>query len=171
MDTFTAIPVIQRFPLTVVDEEKLPDFYASENIDEPIPTKTQIFVGYEKGPGTPVPVQIEVDRISTEYADNLPTDDDETNLTPNEYADKWRRVNMLLRRNLLLAVIRGLSVESANILAHEDSKGREILARLGWISAPNETVASDESATENKAEGEVETGESTSSISPQFSKE
>lgn len=161
MDTFTAIPSFQRFPIKIVDQERLHDWMESEEIDQPIPTVTKIFVGYEKGSGTPVPVQIEVDQIETEYIENLPTDEESKTLSASQYADKWRRVNMLLRRNLLLAVIRGLDPDSANMLAHEDAQGREILERLGWITRrpleqEQEQEQEPEKESENKTEGEVE---------------
>jgi hypothetical protein len=166
MDTFSAVPSIQRFPITVIDFEKLEEFYASEDLDAKIPTVTKIFVGYEKGSGLPVPVQIEVDRIEQEYLENLPTEEEQKQIADGsgsvgEYLNKWRRVNMLLRRNLLLAVIRGLDTESANLLAQEGAQGREILVRLGFIvqSADEEKLEESTTGTENKKEGEGETGE------------
>ena len=163
MDTFTAVPRIRRFVVTVVDQEKLPAFYESTDINEPIPTKTQILIGYEKGPGCPATIVMEVDGIETEYETLLPnreelgTEETPGTLTTNEYYDKLRRANMLLRRNLLLAVIRGLDLESANVLANEDAQGNTMLIQLGWI--PDRSVPA-EKEEENKEEGEGVTGES-----------
>lgn len=173
METFTAIPSIRRFPLTVVDVEKLDAWMASDDVDAPIPTITKIFVGYERGPGTPVPVQIEVDQLDAEHQGQIPTDEDRTNLSIAEYLNKWRRANMLLRRNLLQAVVRNLDVESANALAKDDDgPGFQLLVQLGWLE-PKAT--DDDAESENKEEGEAtavdETGESTSLISQPSTKE
>lgn len=162
MDTFAASPAFFRVPIEVLDLERVKEWEQSEDLTAPPPTKVQIFVVYIKGPGTPVPVQIEVDNIETEYAAEVPTEEDYNTLSANQYSDKWRRCNMLLRRNLLLAIVRGLDPDSANILAHEDNKdGRELLVRGGWI-APRPELETDE-VVENKEEGEEvqvdETGE------------
>lgn len=168
MDTFTATPSIVRLPITVLDVEKYEDWMQNGDLESPPPTITRLFVCYEKGPGTPVPVQIEIDQIEQEYTDHSPTDEDFANLSAAEYVTKWRRVNMLLRRNMLLNVVRGLDPDSANVLAHEDGAGREILQRLGWIQLPEEAEKAEIDVKENaEGEGNSETGESISSISPQ----
>lgn len=155
MDSYTAIPDITRMPIEVVDQEKLAEWYDNPNLDAPVPTITKIFVCYGKGPGTPVPIQIEVDKVETEYVDNLPDDADREKLTPAQYYDKSRRVDMLLRRNLLLAVIKGMDADSANVLAKEDNgKGREILVKLGWLMERS----LDKTESENEQEGEGVTG-------------
>jgi hypothetical protein len=163
MDTFTAVPTIRRFVLKTVDDEKLEDFYNSEDVDAEIPTRTEIYVAYEQGSGCPVPIQIEVDRIRVEYRSELPTDQDRDNMSLEEYLNKWRRVNYLLRRNLLLAVVRKLNPDSANVLAMEGADGARILFRCGWIDIdPDEQEETTTSAVEEETppEGEVvETGE------------
>jgi hypothetical protein len=174
VDTFTAIPSFRRVPINVIDKIRIDEWMNSPLPEEgeeetPIPTITQIFIVYTKGPGTPVPVQIEVDRIETEYSQSLPSDEDEKNLTTFEYSDKWRRVNMLLRRNLLLAVVDKLDVDDANVLAQaDDGEGRIILERAGWLT---KRILEENKDVENKEEGEDVTGESTSSISPPSTQE
>lgn len=142
MDTYTAIPDITRMPIKVLDLERYDEWLESPDLDAPVPMITRIFVVYGKGPGTPVPIQMEVDQIEAEYSNNIPTDEDRESMSANEYLNKWRRVNMLLRRNLLLAVIRGLDQESANVLAAEDEngngEGRRILEQRGWIESREE---------------------------------
>lgn len=160
MDTYSAVPLFQRLPIRIIDREKFDDWMKSD-FSEPMPTIVKVFIGYEKGPGTPTPVAIEVDRIETEYAQNTPTEEDEKTLDAYEYTDKWRRVNMILRRNLLCAVIRGLDIEDANILATEDDgPGRQILVNLGWLQKREITT---EEVEENKEEGEVNTVDETGS--------
>lgn len=175
MDTFTAVPTIRRFVLKTVDAEKLEDFYNSEDINAEIPTKTEICVAFEQGSGCPVPIQIEVDRIRVEYRSEIPTDQDRDSMTLEEYLNKWRRVNYLLRRNLLLAIVRNLDPESANVLAAEDADGARILFRTGWIDVdPDEVEAPPtvEEESENPPEGEVvETGELILSTSQQSTPE
>lgn len=167
MDTYSAVPSFQRLPIRIIDKTKLEDWMNSpiEN-NEPIPTIVKIFVGYEKGDGCPVPVAVEVDRIETEYTLNQPSAEEINTLSAMEFNDKWRRVNMLLRRNLLLAVIRDFEPDDANHLAtDEEGPGYQILVRLGWLES-NEAIAErrrqreleSESETENKEEGEAETG-------------
>lgn len=171
MDTFTAIPSIVRLPISVIDKTRYDEWLASDDLDSTPPTITQIYVGYSKGAGCPVPVQIEVDGIETEYEAQIPTPEERgenSSLSINELVDKWRRANFLLRRNLLLAVIKNLDPDDANVLANEAGGGREILIKLGWVSAPEEEQ---QITVENKEEGEDETGESISSISPQSTQE
>lgn len=155
MDTFTAIPSITRLPITILDTEKYQEWLNSPDFDAPVPTKVQVFLCYRKDNGAiPVPVQIEIDRIDTEYTQERPELDAE--VTP-ELIDKWRRVNMALRRNLLLAVVRGLGEDDANILATETmGEGHKLLIKLGWL--PDRTNE-DVEETENKEEGEGEIGE------------
>lgn len=164
-----------RMPITVLDMEKYGEWLQSEitENDKP-PTITQIFVVWTKGPGTPVPVQIEVDQIETEYTQNQPTEADRENLTVLEYYDKWRRVNMLLRRNLLSAVVNGLGMDNANYLASDDDgPGRKILEKAGWLAVREEMPVdeTEDESTENEKEGEGEIGESTSSMSPPSTQE
>lgn len=159
VEVFTAVPSETRLVLNVVDESRYSDWLASENLDEPIPTVSKIFVMYAKGPGCPVPVQIEIDQIETDYIAACPTEEDEKTLTMNQIADKYRRANLLLRRNLLLATVKGLDIDSANAMCADGAGGREILVSRGWL-AEQPTQAETESDSENKEEGEDVTGES-----------
>jgi hypothetical protein len=176
MDSFTAIPGIRRLPITIIDKEKYDEWLNSPDLDAPVPTKVQVFVCYEKGPGTPVPVQIEIDKIDTEYSLNIPTEASTEGISWQERADMWRKVNMSLRRNLLLAVVRGLDVDDANVLATSDEnngEGYKILCVLGWLTPREEPTQEEEqeSVAEHEEEGEDVTGELTSSISPVSIKE
>ena len=168
MDTFTAIPSFIRMPITVLDMEKYGEWLQSDiTEDDKPPMMTRIFIVWTKGPGTPVPVQIEVDQIETEYTQNQPTEADSENMSVLEYYDKWRRVNMLLRRNLLSTVVEGLGMDNANYLAADDEgDGRKILEKAGWVQKREEVTEVTEDS-ENEKEGEGEIGESTSSMSPQ----
>lgn len=172
METFSAVPSFIRMPITVLDREKLEDWIENGALDSSPPTITKIFIVYTQGPGTPVPVQFEVDKIEDEYQDQIPTTEDQTNLTAREYIAKWRRANTLLRRNLLLAICPKLDPDDANILAHEDPKtlscfGRIILERAGWIAPQTTDETTDEEEVETKGEVERvdETGESQSLMS------
>lgn len=172
MDTFSAVPAFRRLPITIIDRSRYNEWLNSpieQNL--PVPTITEIFIGYEKGGSTPTTVQVEVDKVDTEYSQNLPTDEEQKTLTPFELGDKWRRLNMLLRRNLLLAVIRGLDVDDASNLATDKpdgslGDGHKILVMLGWLESrplDKEEEVESEHDMENKEEGEVtkvdETGE------------
>ena len=174
LDIFSAVPSFRRLAINVLDIEKLDEWLQSNTDDAGQPPRiTKVFLAYEKGPGTPVPVQIEVDKIDTEYHLNRPTDEESTSLSIFEYADKWRRVNMLLRRNLLLAVVRNLDPDDANILATDpDGEGYRILVQLGYLDeripiADQTETETEEEATDDKGEvQEVDgTGELTLSIS------
>lgn len=170
MDTFSAVPAFRRLPITIIDRAKYSEWLNSPiEANEPVPTITEIFIGYEKGGSTPTTVQIEVDKIDTEYTQNLPTEEDQATMTQFELGDKWRRVNILLRRNLLLAVIRGLDVDDASNMATDKpdgslGDGHKILIMLGWLEPrPLDNQEAEETVVENKEEGEVkkvdETGE------------
>lgn len=164
MDTvFNAVPRIQRIPLRVIDVEAIDP---NNTEVEETPTKTQIFIGYEKGPGCPVPIALEVDRIQDEYEEEYPSSEERTTMGLSKYVTRARRANTLLRRNLLLAVIRDLDITQADILAATDDDGNgegvRILRRLGWMDTPIETETDTETDTatvENTEEGEVEKGD------------
>lgn len=157
METFDAIPRFVKSRVRIVDPALDLEAWASSDTEE-LPTKIQTVVMYRRGPGCPVPVELEVDRILTEYNKEYPDRSlIGTEYTLNEYVDKVRRVNTLLRRNLLLAVSHKLDMELANILAHDDSHGRELLVRAEWLGEVEESTVN---AAENKTEGNDETGES-----------
>lgn len=93
---------------------------------------------YMRGPGCPVPVVIEADRLFAEYEQNFPrTDDDEGNVTANaEYLHRAHRAELLLRRDLLMVISRPiLSVEIADLLANAD-EGVEVLRATEWFVRP-----------------------------------
>lgn len=171
MDTFTAIPRFQRLPIRVLNLEKYDEWLNSDpalNLEMPFITK--IFIVYEKGIGCPVPVQIEVDQLDVDYRAAIPTDEERETLSSVEYITKWRRANTLLRRNLMLAVVKGMDMESANILASEDDNGnseaRRIAELTGWMT-PRELDNDNDEEAKSDNEGEAVTGESTLLISPQ----
>lgn len=158
MDTFTAVPSIMRLPITVIDREKYAEWLESEDltVDSNPPTVTKIFIAYAKGPGTPVPVQIEVDKLTSEYVRQAPTEQDRIEMDALDYYDKANRSAMLFRRNLLLAVVRGLDPDDANVLAHDENAGRLILERLGYLRSQAELEAE---ANESEGEASDDTGE------------
>jgi hypothetical protein len=172
VETFSIVPSFKKFRVTVPD----PNFdYNNEewlNSDSDVPTVTKALILYCRGAGCPVPVEFEVDKLQTEYLQNYP---DRSNIGPNlqfadlnAYADEVRRVNTLLWRNMLLAISKPgtLDVDEANILANEENAGRQLLIRTGWLGEPEPLEnTSNEQDTENKTEGNDETGESTSEIS------
>lgn len=164
MNTFTAVPAIRRVPLKVIDSSRFDEWLDSpiEN-NEPVPTITKIFVCYERGDGTPVPVQIEVDQINREYREAIPTDEARETMSVQEYIDTWRRVNMSLRRNLLLAVVKNLEPDDANNLAAtDDGDGNKLLVELGWVQA--RVLDADEAADEadtGEVKADNETGNAT----------
>lgn len=150
-----------RLPITVLDVEKYHSWLNDESltVDSNPPMITKVFVAYSKGPGTPVPVQIEIDQIITEYLGLVPTDTDKETLSDNQYYDKSNRANMLFRRNMLLAVVRGMDEDSANVLAHDSGAGRVILERLGYLRPEEDTEVEDNDDMGEDQKQNSETGE------------
>lgn len=162
-DSYRAIPELRRVIIEVVDDEKFDPDNATfdENGTMIVPTIRKAYIGYVKGPGTPVPVAIECDRIDAEYEENYPSDSDRETLKFNEYYARFMRANYLLYRDTLMTVVRGLDAEQANLLA-SNPQGREILIALKWISvnAPSETAPNE--ATDDMGEAvSAESGAST----------
>ena len=148
MAKFTAIPKRIRLSIDCLS-------------DDGETTETREFWGYVAGPGSPDPIVIEVDNINDEYDENYPTVENRNDMSDMRYLARARRANLLRYRDLLLAVIPGLQEVDANTLASPESDGLKILEELGYykpaVFDPNDNT---ESESENKEEGEDETGKS-----------
>lgn len=158
MDTYTAVPRIQRIVVKSLDLTKF-DIETAE-LDEKgdviLPTITKIYIGYESGVGCPVIVAMEVARIEAEYRENYPSLEDREVISTAEYLMKARRANHLLRRNLLCHVVKDLPQEDADVLCNDDADGLKILVRLGYMSDPDAVDNEVETEEEETAEGEVQ---------------
>lgn len=125
--------------------------------------ETVSLAGYRRGPGCPISVEIEVEGAWAEWSEESPTDEERGDpnadppvpgtLTGHRYIAKLMRAERLLRRNLLCAVLPGLSPEMADVLAADAGPWEDILVELGWWSR----------STEQAAEGEVLAGGQTES--------
>lgn len=166
MEVFRAVPQVKKITIEVVDDEKLDinDLAPGDTLAEEysLPTKRVAFIGYVKGGGTPVPVEIGVNRIHAEYDDNYPSGEEIADMTTNQQYYRMKRANDLLRRDWLCEVVRGLDAEVADSLiltapGQRYSDGERILMALGWMDEPVPMPKSDdnEEATEDK--GEVQT--------------
>lgn len=118
--------------------------------------------GYQKGPGCPLTVLIEVDEALATLAENEPTDDERPTfhddgsvtagaLSLRRYTAKAQYAERTLRRMMLQAVVPGLTVEQANVLGSDDGPWRDMLVELGWRrpdDEPAEQPAEDDSGPE-----------------------
>lgn len=119
--------------------------------------------GYKKGPGCPISILIAVDDALAELAENEPTDEERPTFTTNDdgteitvpgtlpirrYLAKAQTAERTLRREMLQAVIPGLTTAQANVIASDDGPWKDILVELGW-RMPDDVPA------EDAGEGEV----------------
>lgn len=88
--------------------------------------------GYKRGAGCPVEIEIEFDAAWAEWSESIPTDDERAAFTSRRYMSKMMAAERNLRRNLLEAVIPGLTREAAAVLAGDDGPWQDILVELGW---------------------------------------
>lgn len=99
--------------------------------------------GYKKGPGCPVSVAIEVDEALATVEENEPNAEDEQALAPRRYLARLLYAERTLRREMLQAVIPGLTSEDANLLASDGGPWQDILVELGWRQPNAESIAAD----------------------------
>lgn len=132
--------------------------------------------GYKKGPGTPLPVLIDVDEALATCEENEPTSEERgsagdptTNpptpptpgtLSNRRYLAKLRFAERTLRRMMLQAVLydkdgNSISLDDANILASDDGLWKDILVELAWRQSDAEL---EQMMREPADEGEVEAG-------------
>lgn len=125
--------------------------------DYSLPTRRRAYIGYVKGPGTPVPVEIGVNRIHSEYEQNYPSPDEQAVMNTNEVYYRLKRANDILRRDWLCEVVRGLEVEVADSLVIDGTSDR-ILRALSWMDAvaPISNESNSEDVVEEKSEAEKE---------------
>lgn len=118
--------------------------YPIERVDG----ETVVLAGYVKGPGCPITVAIDVDDAWARWSEDIPTPEetgtpatDDTpavpgTLSPHRYHAKLHRADRMLRRDLLRAVIPGLTSFGEDIvtdvLAADDGPWEMILVELGW---------------------------------------
>lgn len=94
--------------------------------------ETVALAGYKKGPSCPVPILIGVDEALATLSENEPEADERERLTSSRYLARLNYAERTLRREMLQAVIPGLSTEDANILAGDGGPWKEMLVELGW---------------------------------------
>lgn len=110
--------------------------------------ETVALAGYCKGPSCPVPVAIEVERAWADWEAAQPDADARATMKPHAYLAAVNGAERLLRRELLVAVIPGLDMDAANVLAADDGEWEAILAELGWWTV---TAAEDDADPEATA--------------------
>jgi hypothetical protein len=119
----TALAFGQRRRLRVVPETHE---YEVERGDE-----VTVLTGYVAGDRCPVPVSIEVQAAVDAYnAIITAIDPQKPDLTA------YRRAQLTQRRDILLAVLRGLTHEEADVMAADGGDWQDILVELGWWNAP-----------------------------------
>lgn len=116
-----------RTPLRVVPESRTLTIDTGE--------ETLELAAYPKGPACPITVLIAEQEAYAEWNDATPTDEERAHLTPRRYAARVMRAEYQWRRDLLMAVVPGLSEEQAGVLASDDGPWRDILVELGWLEA------------------------------------
>jgi hypothetical protein len=131
-----AVLPVARKPLRVVPETRTIPIDTGED--------TQDLVAYVKGPACPISVLIEADEAINEWEENFPTDEDRKTLKPRQWLAKHNRAERILRRDLLCAVIPGLTPDHAGVLAADDGEWQTLLIELGWWAAPDEMPAEDD---------------------------
>lgn len=137
----------RREPLVVVPETLSYELQRADG-------ETVTLAGYVKGPGCPIDVLIAYDEAVADAEDEYPSADERETLRPSRYHARLMRADRILRRGLLQAVIPGLDMDTANLLASDDGPWNAILTELGWWdTAPAET-------SEATADPEAAAGES-----------
>lgn len=132
--------------------------------------ETVALAGYKKGPGCPLPILIEVDEALATVSENEPTAEEAGSagdptadppipptpgtISPQRYYARLMYAERTLRRMMLQAVIPGLTIEDANVLASDEGPWKEILIELGWRQ-PDEVLAAQEEAPDPEAPGLV----------------
>jgi hypothetical protein len=94
--------------------------------------ETVALAGYRKGPSCPVTVLIAVDDALATLSENEPAAESRDTFTSSRYLASLNYAERTLRREMLMAVLPGLSPEAANILAADGGAWKEILVELGW---------------------------------------
>lgn len=117
---------------------------------------------YPKGAGCPISVLIDVEEAHAEWNETIPGDDERTAMKPRRYIARLNRAELILRRDILCAVIPGLTPEQAGVLATEGGPWRDVLVSLGWWDAPDAPDAEDTGDPEALPQ-QVTAGESESS--------
>ena len=153
MDIFRAVPHVKKITIEIIDMNKIEDvndLAPGDSLveDYSLPTIRRAYLGYVKGPGTPVPVEIGVNRIHSEYDENRPSPEEAATMSTNEAYYRFKRANDILRRDWLCEVVRGLEVEAADSLV-TDGTSDTILRALGWMDAVSNI---EPTPTENKEE-------------------
>ena len=151
---FTAIPKYIKIAIEILDVTKDDDS-----------TVTEVFKIYTKGPGCPVPIVIETDNIYADYEENYPNEGQRKELNTDRYLAAARRANLLMYRDMLVAISEpNIPMDAANSLANDEvhQAGLKILQLAGW----REEIAPIAKTEGDKTEGEVlkvddETGVST----------
>lgn len=152
------IPMAGRNGLAAVPVARRPLRVVPETLTFPIEIdgETVELTGYVKGPGTPIEVLIEVDDAIADWEDNNPTDDDGLNLKPRRWLAKRNRADRILRRDLMVKVVHGLTMDQANVLAADDGDWQHILPPLGWWLAPTAAETEDEDTDDPEATAPAE---------------
>jgi len=126
--------------------------------------ETVALAGYHKGPTCPVPVAIEVEAAWASWEAARPTADDLASMKPHAYLAAVNVAERLLRRDLLTAVIPGLEMDQANVLAADGGAWEATLGELGWW----DVVADEDADPEATAPAEIApTGAASSPAQPQ----
>lgn len=148
--------------------------------------ETVALAGYRKGPGCPLPILIEVDEALATVEENEPTAEEAGTpridngpgrdptpaipgtLSPRRYLSKLMFAERTLRRMMLQAVIPGLTVEDANVMASDEGPWKDILIELGWRQPDDviEAAAEDDADPEVPSQSDTPTGDSDLPVSP-----
>lgn len=157
IDMFRAVPEFKKIVVEIVDREKLDlNVEASEGdqfvSDWKPPTKRVAFLAYVKGPGTPVPVELEVNRIIMEYERDFPGAEVLNALPPAEQWYMISRANSLYHLNLLTSIAPKLGVEDAQSLV-SDGSARRILELCKWVPSVDTEEVDEEP--DDKGEGVI----------------
>lgn len=121
--------------------------------------ETVTLKGYKKGPGCPLPVLLDVDEALCVLDENEPTADERPTFPDDgppvsgsipirRYVAKAEAAERTLRRMMLEAVIPGLTLEQANVLASDDGPWKDMLIELGWRQSDDAPVETDDDAGE-----------------------
>lgn len=131
--------------------------------------ETVALAGYCKGPSCPVPVAIEVERAWADWEAVQPDADARATMKPHAYLAAVNGAERMLRRDLLIAVILGLDMDAANVLAADDGEWEAILAELGWwtVSAAEDGADPEATAPAETTTNAAPTGAASSPEQPQ----
>lgn len=116
-----------------------------------------VLQGYKAGDACPIWVTIEVQAATDRYQESI-----EAIADGEKRLGKYLQPHLEQRRDILLAVVRGLTEHEASIMAAEGGDWQPILVELGWWKTDASDVPADEDDDDPEAAGGASTTDDSS---------